>query len=109
MAARSKGRLLAPLALLAVLVAGILVIQHASRSSSPAREKSRLATTGPGKGTGVRPRRHRPARPRTYVVQNGDFLSTIAQKTGVSVAKLQELNAGVDPQTLHAGQRLKLR
>lgn len=109
MAARSKGRFLAPLALLAVLIASVLLIQRAGRSSSPARKQSHVATTGAAQGAGSRPRRHRPARPRTYVVQNGDFLSTIAQKTGVSVAKLRALNTGVDPQTLHAGQRLKLR
>ncbi len=44
-----------------------------------------------------------------YVVQNGDTLTSIAQKTGVSVSRLQELNPGVDPQILISGEKLKLR
>jgi LysM repeat protein len=44
-----------------------------------------------------------------YVVQNGDTLTSIAHKTGVSVARIQELNPDVDPQILISGEKLKLR
>jgi LysM repeat protein len=44
-----------------------------------------------------------------YVVQNGDTLTSIAHKTGVSVARIQELNPAVDPQILISGEKLKLR
>jgi hypothetical protein len=44
-----------------------------------------------------------------YVVQTGDTLSAIAEKTGVSIAQLQELNPGMDPQILTPGDRLRLR
>lgn len=44
-----------------------------------------------------------------YVVQNGDTLTSIARKTGVSVARIQALNPGVDPQILVSGEKLKLR
>lgn len=44
-----------------------------------------------------------------YVVQNGDTLTSIANKTGVSVNRLQELNPAVDPQILISGEKLKLR
>jgi LysM repeat protein len=44
-----------------------------------------------------------------YVVQNGDTLTSIAHKTGVPVAQIQELNPGVDPQILISGEKLKLR
>lgn len=47
--------------------------------------------------------------PEAYVVQNGDTLTSIARKTGVSVARIQQLNPGVDPQILVSGERLKLR
>lgn len=46
---------------------------------------------------------------RFYVVQNGDTLSSIAHRTGVSVARIQRLNPGVDPQILISGEKLKLR
>jgi len=44
-----------------------------------------------------------------YVVQNGDTLTSIARKTGVSVARIQKLNPGVDPQILISGEKLRLR
>jgi hypothetical protein len=47
--------------------------------------------------------------PKSYVVQNGDTLTSIAHRTGVSVARIQELNPGVDPQILVSGEKLKLR
>jgi LysM repeat protein len=47
--------------------------------------------------------------PKSYVVQNGDTLTSIGHKTGVSVARIQELNPGVDPQILVSGEKLKLR
>jgi len=47
--------------------------------------------------------------PVTYVVQNGDTLTSIAHKTGVSVVRIQALNPHVDPQILTSGEKLKLR
>ncbi|HJX33112.1 MAG TPA: LysM domain-containing protein [Solirubrobacterales bacterium] len=47
--------------------------------------------------------------PAAYVVQNGDTLTSIAHKTGVSVVRIQTLNPSVDPQILISGEKLKLR
>jgi LysM repeat protein len=47
--------------------------------------------------------------PSSYVVQNGDTLTSIAHKTGVSVVRIQTLNPKVDPQILISGEKLKLR
>lgn len=47
--------------------------------------------------------------PKSYVVQNGDTLTSIAHRAGVSVSRIQELNPGVDPQILVSGEKLKLR
>ncbi|HYP55056.1 MAG TPA: LysM domain-containing protein, partial [Solirubrobacterales bacterium] len=47
--------------------------------------------------------------PKSYVVQNGDTLTSIAHRMGISVARIQELNPGVDPQILVSGEKLKLR
>ncbi|HZK15406.1 MAG TPA: LysM domain-containing protein [Solirubrobacterales bacterium] len=47
--------------------------------------------------------------PKSYVVQNGDTLTSIARKTGVPVARIERLNPGVDPQILVSGEKLKLR
>jgi LysM repeat protein len=47
--------------------------------------------------------------PKVYVIKNGDTLTAIAHDTGVSVAKIERLNPGVDPQILISGEKLKLR
>ena len=47
--------------------------------------------------------------PKSYVVQNGDTLTSIAHQTGVPVATIIKLNPGVDPQILISGEKLKLR
>ncbi|MBA3422491.1 MAG: LysM peptidoglycan-binding domain-containing protein [Thermoleophilaceae bacterium] len=53
--------------------------------------------------------RERSRGPATYTVQAGDTLGSIAEDTGVSEERLQELNPQLDPQTLATGQRINLR
>jgi LysM repeat protein len=47
--------------------------------------------------------------PKSYEVQSGDTLTSIAHETGVPVATILQLNPGVDPQILVSGEKLKLR
>ncbi len=72
-----------------------------------------MAAARPARGAARRPggrrRPHHRHVPASYVVQNGDTLTSIAHRTGVSVARIQRLNPGVDPQILIAGEKLKLR
>ncbi|MEA2411692.1 MAG: hypothetical protein QOC77_2253 [Thermoleophilaceae bacterium] len=112
---RSPLRILAPVALIAFGVALALVITSANKSgggggTNPAKlEKARDL------GTGTTPSRsHRRASrnklpKRIYIVQNGDTLGSIAAKTGVPVARLQELNPNLDQFSLQTGQRIKIR
>ncbi len=99
---RSPARFLAPLALVAALGAVVLVV--AAGGSGPSGDSP---GTTPAPKTGQRARR--PAQPRFYVVRPGDILSVIAERTGVTVARIEELNPDVDPQALGTGQRLRLR
>ena len=46
---------------------------------------------------------------KTYVVESGDTLVSIARQTGVPLAEILALNPEVDPQILIAGETLKLR
>lgn len=46
---------------------------------------------------------------RFYTVRTGDNLALIAEKTGVTLAELRELNPSLDPQALVTGQRVRLR
>jgi LysM repeat protein len=95
-------RLLAPLALIAAAIAVALVISGSLGDSDDAG----------GRGhAGNRPNHehHAQQQEQTYVVQPGDTLETIAQKTGVSVEELQRRNPDVDPQALQSGTELQLR
>jgi LysM repeat protein len=111
---RSTARLLAPLALAAAALAVILVVSSSGSSTSSKSASSTASSSrrsGGAKNKAVAratPRKPR-AKSRTYVVQSNDTLSTIATRTNVSLATLQELNPNVDPQGLHAGQKLRIK
>ena len=116
---RTPARVLAPLALVAFGIALLLIVASAgggddeSANSTASqqeqrdlelakekrrRQKSEQRDEGQGKvSTAV------------YVVKTGDTLGSIAEKTGVPVEKLQELNPELDPQALVSGQKIKLR
>jgi LysM repeat protein len=83
---RSRWRYLAPIALAAAITGTYLVVHNGLTHKS--------STT--------------PA--HVSVVKHGDTLSSISQKTGVSIETLQSLNHSlIDPNSLHIAQRLRLR
>ena len=45
----------------------------------------------------------------TYRVKAGDSFAAIAEKQGMEVTTLQELNPDIDPRALQPGQKLKLK
>ena len=111
--------MLAPLALVAFGVAVLLILasagggddapdRHAARQQEQrdlelARERRRRQTSEERQeGQGRLPQ-------DVYVVKTGDTLGSIAEKTGIPVEKLQELNPELDPQALVSGQKIKLR
>jgi len=98
---RSPARFLAPLALVAALGAVILVVAAGSSGGGGSK-------TARG-GSTAHQQSSRSRRPRFYVVRPGDILSSIAERTNMSVERIQELNPTVDPQALRAGQRLRLQ
>ena|SRR5215211_1570119 len=106
---RSPARLVAPLALLLVIGATVLVI--ASSTDSNGGDGVKQETTARGSDRQKRTGRHEPRRPAraTYRVKLNDTLGLISEKTGVSVERLQALNPDLDPQNLVVGQRIKLR
>ena len=102
---RSPLRLLAPVALvlfslafLAVVLSSGLGEEEASRDRAAERRTTTTTTT-----------ERRRTRRSSYTVRTGDTLATIAEKTGVPVERIQELNPNLDPQALVSGQRIKLR
>ena len=103
---RSPARFLAPLALVVAVVAVLVVVGSSSTSGDGDKnDGAKTSTTSRGERTETTPRRVR----ANYTVKTGDTLGAIAEKTGVSVEQLQELNPELDPQALVSGQRIKLR
>jgi LysM repeat protein len=103
MSDRSPARFVAPLALAGAALAIVLVVK-----SSPPHHSATSTATTTVTTTVQTHHKHRP-RHRYYVVKPGDLLSKIAQKYGLSTQALEELNPKLDPQTLQAGQRVRLR
>ena len=118
-AKRTPARVLAPLALVAFGLALLLIVASAGggddepspssaseqeqRDLELAKEKRRRQKSDESReGQGELPR-------SIYVVKTGDTLGSIAERTGVPVEKLQELNPELDPQALVSGQKIKLR
>jgi LysM repeat protein len=103
---RTPARYLAPLALVLVAVA-VLVVVGSAGTGGDAQDKGDKAsrTNRTQQRTDTTPRRT----PASYTVKTGDTLGAIAEQTGVSVERLQELNPLLDPQALVSGQMIKLR
>jgi LysM repeat protein len=108
MAGRSPARFLAPLALVAFVIALFVVVNSSMNSSE-------TSTGGRNQSGDSRPASSPTASgkkkkgPRRYTVKNGDTPSSIAEKTGVPLEDILRLNPDLDPQTLAPGQRIKLR
>jgi LysM repeat protein len=101
----SQARLLAPVALVVLAVAvALIVVGSGGSGDGAATEKT---TAGEQTAPATRTSRRRPP-PTTYTVKPGDTLGAIGEKTGFDVDILQQLNPTLDPQTLNAGQKIKL-
>ncbi|WP_205697549.1 LysM domain-containing protein [Conexibacter sp. SYSU D00693] len=106
----SPARWLAPIALVAAAVAVLLVLAGSGGSSDEAASEPAAPTsTGRTSTTVAQGQEQGDAASRTYKVKSGDSLTSIADRTGVAVERLQQLNPDVDAQTLRVGQTLKLR
>jgi LysM repeat protein len=110
---RSPARLLAPIALVAFVLALLVVIASSGTDDSGgdndngSRQQGTTLTT-PGETTASGE-----SEPRVdqtfYTVKTGDTLGGIAETVGVPITRLQELNPDLDPQALVSGQKIRLR
>ncbi len=99
-------RFLALVALVAAIAAVIVIASNTNLHSDSNNGNGNAASQA--KAHKKQPKKPR-TKAKTYEVQSGDTLTSIAQKTGVKVAEIQALNPEVDPQTLIAGEVLKLQ
>lgn len=118
MTGRTPARLLAPTALVATALALLLILSGGGAeptsdngTASPAQNtttESGSDQEASGSGDGEDSGSEGGGR-RRYTVKPGDTPSGIAEKVGIPLEELLDLNPEVDPQTLSPGQKLRLR
>ena len=100
-------RWLAPVAFLAAITIGALVVRAGFEHG---KHHAKTPTTTV---TSKRKKTHRHSHPRqqqrTYTVQSGDTFESIATKTGTTVARLKQLNPAVDPTALQVGEKIRVK
>lgn len=107
---RSPARLLAPIALVAFVLALFAVIVGSDSSDdSDGSTGSNGQQTQTGTGTETTPSDDQQPSSTFYTVKTGDTLAGIADSVGLTVDDLLELNPDLDPQALVSGQKIRLR
>jgi LysM repeat protein len=111
MTGRSRGlaRLVAVVAIVGFVIAFIIVLGNSGTGTGSSGSPTAPTNTSTSTVGSTTKSTSRFAHRRSYTVKPGDTLGAIAIRTGVSVATLEDLNPGLDPQGLVAGQKLKLR
>jgi LysM repeat protein len=109
MAARSPARFLAPLALLGFVLALLLIFSHSSSDSGSTGNEARSNQGQPASSPAAKTTQRKSKGPRFYTIKAGDTPTAIAERTGVALTTIEQLNPDLDPQTLSPGQRIKLR
>ena len=89
-------RILGPLALIAVVIAFIVIINGSTDGDSGGDSKEKTERENKGEI------------PKTYVVQPGDSLTSIADEFGISIKRIERLNPDLDSNTLNEGEEIKL-
>jgi LysM repeat protein len=108
--ARSPARFLAPIALIAFAFVLYTVVQDARDPASTSDNGAKSSATATATATAKSSKKtsKKTSKSKTYTVKAGDTPSGIAQKTGVALDKLLDLNPDLDPQSMAPGQRIKL-
>jgi LysM repeat protein len=107
MARRNPARFLAPIALVAFVFVLYSVVQD-GREPAGGNTGAPVATATATATSKAAKKNKSTKKAKTYTVKAGDTPSGIAEKTGVSLETLQQLNPELDPATLAPGQRVKL-
>ena len=120
MTSHRPSRWLGPLALLAAVAAVLFVYTASTQDAEKGGDatvttaqqrgdgRAKGTSTGSDGGTSTGARTTTAPQRRTYTVRPGDTLAGIAERTGVSVEELQELNPNLDPNSLTVGDKIKL-
>jgi LysM repeat protein len=100
MAARNPARYLAPVAILATIAGGYLIVHNNLSSDHHTSHRHARVNDGP-KG------RYR--HDTFYTVQPNDTLTSVSAATGVPIPTLEKLNPTININNLQTGQTIRLR
>lgn len=103
---KNAARVAAPVAFLAAVTIGALAVRAGFEHG---KHRASTPTTTLTTKTKTRTHGHKRPQMRTYTVQSGDTFASIAIKEGTTVARLEHLNPGVDPTTLHIGEKIRVQ
>jgi LysM repeat protein len=103
----SVTRWAAPVAFLLAITIGALVVRAGFEHGRHHPKTPTTTTTSKRKKSHAHG--HRRQHPTEYTIQTHDTLSTIAAKYGTTVAELEHLNPGIDPQALHVGEKIRVQ
>jgi LysM repeat protein len=100
MAARNPVRYLAPVAILAIIAGGYLIVHdNVTAHHATVRRHAHVNDAPKGKY------RH----DTFYTVQPNDTLTSVSHKTGVPIRTLEALNPTININSLQTGQTIRLR
>jgi LysM repeat protein len=97
-------RWVAPIAFLAAITIGVLVVRAGFEHGKHRAQSPTTTTSSKKKAHG-----HHHAHRQTYKIQAGDTLASIAAKNGTTVARLEQLNPGIDPAALQVGNPIRVK
>jgi LysM repeat protein len=106
------------LALIAVLVAFLAIVTSSGNSGGGSSTDGSATTPAANTSTTTKTTSSTQAKKqstagttsqKTYTVQVGDTLGGIADKTGVPLQRIEELNPNVDPHAMVTGQEIRLK
>ena len=100
-------RYAAPVAFLAAITIGAVVVRAGFEHGKHPATTPTTTVTGKTKTTPAHSHKRRHL--RTYTVQSGDTLESIATRTGTTVARLEQLNPGIDPTALRVGEPIRVQ
>jgi len=98
-------RILAPLALVVVAAVIVLVVSGSLDSSDEGKKDERERTTS----SGCQPDAEQAVEDGYYVIEAGEDLSIVADRTCIPIDRLEELNPNLDPQLIQIGSCVDLR
>jgi len=97
----------APVAFLAAITIGALVVRAGLEHGK--HQAKAPTTTVASKTKKTHGKGHKRPGVRMYTIQSGDTLASIATKTGTTVARLEQLNRGIDPTALRVGEKIRVQ